>query len=59
MLYCHPESKFFNEPPKMRLKLILENFLEDPTLDLLKVYKATIAKIDTSLLTKAQRSLTV
>ncbi|MGL5079227.1 MAG: hypothetical protein ACRDBG_25785, partial [Waterburya sp.] len=50
-LYCHPDSKLFNESPSTRLRLIEEsipNFKFDPTL---------VKQISSKLLTKAQRSL--
>jgi len=56
-LFAHPDSKFFNESPEDRKKLIYKDFLaEDPKFSF-DDYEDLITLIQTSVLTKAQRAL--
>lgn len=56
LLYIHPKSKFFNESPSTRLKLIQQDYLQDPSFSL-SDYSQTLDRIKSLILTKAERSL--
>lgn len=55
-LFAHPSSKFFNESPSTRKQLIEQDFLKDPTFSW-DDYASTLDKLDSHILSKAQRSL--
>jgi hypothetical protein len=56
-LYAHPDSKFFNESPEDRRNLIFSDYLlKDPKFSW-ELYEPVLQKIETHVLTKAERAL--
>lgn len=55
-MYIHPSSKLFNEPPSVRRKLIIQDYLKDPKFDF-STLDPIIDKFKQFCLTKTERLL--